>query len=124
MGRPKAEINEEVVKALAFAGCPNTEIADYVGIHESRIRRRFADILAKARADRRKRLREMQWESAGKGNVAMLIWLGKQDLGQSEKVETHGDQTIIIKEKILDTSPVIENRINGSTESIGPVGAN
>lgn len=29
-------------------------------------------------------LREYQWESARKGNVVMQIWLGKQDLGQSE----------------------------------------
>ena len=30
-------------------------------------------------------LREKQWELAMMGNVQMLIWLGKQYLGQSDK---------------------------------------
>ena len=29
----------------------------------------------------------MQWKSAEKGNVTMQIWLGKQNLGQSDKQE-------------------------------------
>ena len=29
----------------------------------------------------------MQWKAAESGNVSMLIWLGKQMLGQSEKQE-------------------------------------
>ena len=33
------------------------------------------------------RLRQMQWKAAEGGNVSMLIWLGKQVLGQSDKQE-------------------------------------
>ncbi len=29
----------------------------------------------------------MQWTSARKGSVAMQVWLGKQYLGQREKIE-------------------------------------
>lgn len=37
-------------------------------------------------------LRRAQWNKALDGNVSMLIWLGKQYLGQSDKVEeTEGD---------------------------------
>ena len=32
-------------------------------------------------------IRRMQYGSAEKGSVAMMIWLGKQYLGQKEKVE-------------------------------------
>ena len=31
------------------------------------------------------RLKELQWMVAEQGNVQMLIWLGKQYLGQSDK---------------------------------------
>ena len=34
---------------------------------------------------RKKELEDRQWEVAMDGNVQMLIWLGKQYLGQSEK---------------------------------------
>lgn len=33
------------------------------------------------------RLRQLQWRAADNGNITMLIWLGKQELGQTEKVE-------------------------------------
>lgn len=36
----------------------------------------------------RVKLRVLQRKSAEKGNVVMQIWLGKQDLGQSDKAET------------------------------------
>lgn len=43
-------------------------------------------------------LRKKQWESAMNGNIAMQIWLGKQELGQSDKVE----QTIKDEETVID----------------------
>ena len=37
------------------------------------------------------RLRLLQWRSAMAGNVTMLIWLGRQLLGQRDRPETeHG----------------------------------
>ena len=35
--------------------------------------------------EQKRELREKQWEVAMEGNVQMLIWLGKQHLGQSDK---------------------------------------
>lgn len=37
---------------------------------------------------KRMKLHELQWKAAEAGNVSMLIWLGKQLLGQSEKTES------------------------------------
>jgi hypothetical protein len=34
------------------------------------------------------RLRQLQWQSASKGNVTMQIFLGKNMLGQQDKIET------------------------------------
>ena len=36
----------------------------------------------------------MQWKAADKGNVAMLIWLGKQVLGQTEKSEVKWENPV------------------------------
>jgi hypothetical protein len=33
-------------------------------------------------------LRRLQWKLARAGNATMLIWLGKQWLGQTDKVES------------------------------------
>ena len=36
----------------------------------------------------------MQWKAADKGNVTMLIWLGKQVLGQAEKQEVKWENPV------------------------------
>ena len=38
-------------------------------------------------------LRRMQFEKAQTGNTTMLIWLGKQMLGQKDKIETSEENT-------------------------------
>ena len=55
--------------------------------------------LLKGRGGRRLALKRAQWKSAMGGNVAMLIWLGKQDLGQSDK-GTEGEDAIEMATKI------------------------
>ncbi|HTV47629.1 MAG TPA: hypothetical protein VMG59_04225 [Phycisphaerae bacterium] len=47
--------------------------------------RRFAAILAKNRAEVRKHLRQVQIEAALGGSVMMMIWLGRQLLGQTSE---------------------------------------
>lgn len=42
-------------------------------------------------------LLQKQYETAMSGNVVMLIWLGKQHLGQAEKIEQQNDVKIIPK---------------------------
>jgi hypothetical protein len=44
----------------------------------------------------------LQWQLAEKGNLGMLIWLGKQELGQSEKTESKIEQTTISLKYKLD----------------------
>jgi IS5 family transposase len=43
-------------------------------------------------ASGRAKLRRLQWEAAESGNITMLIWLGKNILGQKDKSKIeHGD---------------------------------
>lgn len=86
-GRPKKNIDEEFVRTLARQLCPNTEIAACVGCDEGTIRGRFSEVVRKAREEGKAIIRRLQWDSARGGNTAMLIWLGKQYLGQADKAE-------------------------------------
>lgn len=86
-GRPQAKIDKEQVEKLAYIGATDTEIGDFFNVHPTTIYKRFSDILTKMRAKRKTRLRQLQWQQAEKGNIAMLIWIGKQELGQVERSE-------------------------------------
>lgn len=86
-GRPKADIDKTELIKLAGYGCNDTELGDFFNVHPTTIYKRFSNILIKARAERKSKLRKKQFEVAVSGNVAMLIWLGKQELGQTEKSE-------------------------------------
>ena len=88
MARPKKyNIDPKQVEQLAGFGCSNTEIASFFGCDESLIRKSYSTNVEKGKENGKIRLRQWQMKSAQKGNVAMLIWLGKQMLGQSDKQE-------------------------------------
>ena len=88
MARPKKyNIDGKKVEQLASFGCTNTEIAQFFGCDESLIRKSYSENLTKGRDKGKIRLRQMQWKAAERGNTSMLIWLGKQILGQSDKQE-------------------------------------
>ena len=72
---------------LAALGVPMVDIAFVVGCSVDTLERRFRDEIEEGRANGRTRLRQKQLEVALSGNPAMLIWLGKQMLGQSDKQE-------------------------------------
>lgn len=92
-GRPKKyDINPKEIKKLAGYGCTNTEIADFYGCDESLIRKTYSEILTKSRAEEKFRLRKIQWLAAENGSVPMMIWLGKQILGQKDKPDANNDR--------------------------------
>lgn len=89
------------------AGCSGVEVAGLLGIHENTLYLRckqdqqmdFVAFRAQKQAHGDGLLKTKQFESAMKGDKTMLVWLGKQRLGQTEKqqVETSGQQTIIVE---------------------------
>lgn len=84
MGRPKIEINEKELEKLASYGCTNTEIADFFGVTEGTIRKGYSEIITKGKSRLKQRLRKAQIDYALSGNATLLIWLGKNILGQSD----------------------------------------
>ena len=85
MANHKKDIDPEQVRKLAAIGCTDVEIGDIVGCSHDTLTRRFKEHLVFGRANGKMSLRRKQWETALSGNVAMLIWLGKQILGQTDK---------------------------------------
>lgn len=89
-GRPLHPVDPKVVEGMAVVGATNVEIGDFVGCDGDTIGLRFSDILTKARSGMRLRLRQAQFKAATGGNATMLIWLGKQMLGQKDQQELTG----------------------------------
>lgn len=91
MARPLKDIDPQDVEKLAMLGCTMKEIAAFCDCSVDTLERRFADIIAKGKEKMKITLRRLQWQAAQKGNVVMLIWLGKQILDQAEKQEIKQD---------------------------------
>ena len=96
VGRPKKyDIDTDKLFKLAKYNLTNIEIADIYGCDEALLRKNYSEYLTKGRAELKKRLRQTQYEVAVEGkNVTMLIWLGKQILGQTEKAEIQMNRPI------------------------------
>ncbi len=88
MARPLKDIDPVQVQQLAAIDCSYAEIAAVVGCNPSTLTRRFAQAIEKGRQEGCASLKRKQFELAMGGNATMLIWLGKQRLGQADKVQT------------------------------------
>lgn len=84
VGRDKTVIPPEEVYKLAQIGCKDKEIADWFGIDSNTLRYNFSVELLKGRESLKHSLRRAQISVALNGNPTMLVWLGKNLLGQSD----------------------------------------
>ena len=85
----KYNIDTEQVTKLATLGCTNIEMADFFGCSPDLLEKSYSEYITKGKANLKIRLRQLQWQSASKGNVTMQIFLGKNLLGQQDKIETN-----------------------------------
>jgi len=100
MPRPKVDIDEDQVEEMAAIGCTVAEIAGIVGCSPRTVERRAAAPVARGRVRLNISLRRRQIEMAMSGNASLLIWLGKQLLGQREKADTTVRGEIVTVEEI------------------------
>ena len=88
-GNRKRIVNPDDVYKLAALGCTNKEICTWFDIHnKDTLQYTFGDVIEKGREDLKMRLRQAQLKLALGGNAVMLIWLGKQILGQQDQPTT------------------------------------
>ena len=88
IGRPKKEVDVDVIAKLSQIGCTQEEIGSVVGISARTLQRRYADLVAENKNKGKASLRKKMWEKALKGNEKLLIWLSKNELNMVDKVHT------------------------------------
>ena len=96
MARSATVIDWKAVDRLLQAGCNGVQIAARFGIHPETLydnckrdhKSDFSAYAAQKREHGETLLHEQQFLLAMKGDKTMLIWLGKQRLGQREKADT------------------------------------
>ena len=114
VGRPKLELSETAISALAERGLTQEDCAAVLGCSVDTIQRRYLAVYNTGFTKAKASLRRKQFEMAIGGNVTMLVWLGKNLLGQRDKHELTG----------VDGSPLIPDvdreEIIGKLLGIGP----
>lgn len=83
-GDTKKVVDPEEVIKLAKLWCTYEEMADFFDINVETLKYNFKESIMRGRAETKQALRRAQLKLALEGDRTMLIWLGKQILGQSE----------------------------------------
>jgi hypothetical protein len=83
-GDNKRIVDPSEVEKLAKLWCSYEEMADFFDINAETLKYNFGEVIKKGRAETKQALRRAQLKLALEGDRTMLIWLGKQILGQSE----------------------------------------
>ena len=88
VGRPRIKLDIEILKNLASIGCPTYEIASVLGVSARTLERNYAEIIDTYREKGKSSLRKKMWDKAiKKDNTLMQVFLSKNVLGMSDKVQ-------------------------------------
>lgn len=91
VGRPRIELNPDQIKALASIGLSLDEIARVFGCSHDTLERNYHEELEAGWAEMDLSLKRAQYVLAvERKHPGMLIWLGKQRLGQREDPSARG----------------------------------
>lgn len=95
MARPRKEINKENFEKLCQIMCTEDEVCGFFGVTDKTLARwcketydglSFSEVFKRYSQDGKISLRRTQFKLAER-SPAMAIWLGKQYLGQTDKIE-------------------------------------
>ena len=111
IGPPIKDIDFEDFEKCCQMQCTKEEIAGWFEIDEDTLDKRvtehynlpYSAVYKKYSANGKCSLRRRQFRRASNGDRVMMIWLGKQYLGQSEKIEQKVEQ--------LDLSAIPDHEI-------------
>lgn len=119
----KDKIKKDQFENLCNLWCTLTEISEFFDVSEDTLeswckdtyKETFSEVYKKKNSKGKIALRRWQMKSAEKGNVTMQIWLGKQYLGQKEKLPDIGDSNAI-NNQILNIASLLNNPQQVRTE--------
>ena len=106
IGRPKKELDKDIIANLSQIGCTQEEIGSVVGISARTLQRRYAEIIEVNKNKGKASLRKKMWQTALRGNPNMMVWLSKQALGMKDRTLT---------ENVTEPLPLI---IDGKAEDV------
>lgn len=95
MGRPQVKIDKDQFEKLCVLHCTSEEVAGFFDCNADTVQAwckrtygmTFSAVFKIKSASGNVSLRRWQFKAAEAGNVGMLIWLGKQYLGQRDTLE-------------------------------------
>ena len=101
-GRPRIEIDMALLEELAKIQCTEVECAAVLRVSIDTIERAvkeagfssFPEFIKAHSADGKTSLRRAQMKLALDGNATMLIWMGKQHLGQRDKSDVDNNHGV------------------------------
>jgi hypothetical protein len=111
-GAPPKPIDLATVERLASIACTDEEMAAVLDVSVDTLWRRkrddaeFREFLERGKGKGRATLRRLQWQRATGGSDTMLIWLGKNLLGQTDRAEISGPDGAPISYVIRSPTPV------------------
>jgi hypothetical protein len=97
-GRPKIQIDVELLRQLANIQCTIAEMAAALRCSHDTLERNYASIINEGRENGKKSLRRLQFEHAKK-YWGMALFLGKVYLGQKEFIDAPNQYTKIVAER-------------------------
>ena len=105
-GRPQHQLDYVTLDKLCGIMCTKEEIASLMEIDEDTLHNAlvrdghggFSVYYKNKSANGKMSLRRVQYQAAIEGNTTMLVWLGKQHLGQVDKQEIKSDVHVAVKD--------------------------
>lgn len=103
MGRPPKEIDKEQFEKLCGLQCSIIEVCDYFDVTDKTLNswckrtydKTYSEVFEEKRSSGKISLRRAQYQLALKGNATMLIWLGRNWLGQTDKDKSDGMDEVL-----------------------------
>ena len=130
MSRPEKPIDWDKVDKLLLAGCIGTQIAPHFNIGADRFYDRVKEeygmgfteysSLKKEHGNSLLLAKQMEKAMNGNGDNTMLIWLGKQRLGQKENLENSAPPSDSNLTALINELKELKGKINATEPKTDP----
>lgn len=126
MARPRKEIDERVFRSLCKIQCTQEEICLVLEVTDKTLDRwckrtfhtGYSETYKRLSMDGKMSLRRAMFEKATKDrNTTMMIWLSKQYLGMSDKVEVDQSEVLNRLDSVLDGIKDAADTVNADDQT-------
>lgn len=115
---PHAKFSHKTIQKMAMSGASDKEIATLLNVDRKEMIAEAKHALEYGRTVYRFLLHQRQFGAAMAGDRTMLVWLGKQKLGQMDRMATEhsgpGGQPIEVMEGVRKTRAKLDRLLSGA----------